>query len=324
MKLAAVIIVVLLVAAIFVVAMRRRPAIANAPAAPEASVDQLRRDVEALCAIGERSTFVPKSLDAAAAWIERELSAAGYRVERQTYRVESDRVDASNVIVELRGSTKPGEIVVIGAHYDCVTGTIGADDNASGVAALLALARRFASAKPERTLRFVAFANEEPPHFQSQDMGSWQYAKRCHDRRETIVAMLSLETIGYYDDARGSQQYPPPLSALYPDTGNFIALASNIASRALTARCVRAFRGRTSFPIESASMPEAIPGIGWSDQWSFWQFGWPAVMVTDTAPYRNPHYHEASDVPSTLDYARMAQVVEGLTGVVEELSAQSQ
>jgi Zn-dependent M28 family amino/carboxypeptidase len=283
-------------------------------------MDALRRDVEALCAIGERNTLRPQNLDAAAALIERELAAAGHRVERQTYRVERDGVDATNVIVELRGSTRPDEIVVIGAHYDSVIGTVGADDNASGVAALLALARRAADTKPARTLRFVAFVNEEPPHFQSHDMGSWQYAKRCHDRRERIVAMLSLESIGYYDARPGSQHYPAPLlSWFYPDVANFIAFASNLGSRALTSRCVDAFRARTKFPIESASLPEAVTGIGWSDQWSFWQFGWPAMMVTDTAPFRNPHYHEASDRPDTLDYARFAEVVEGLSAVVDEI-----
>lgn len=303
-------VVMLLVAAVLVIAARRRPALAPAAAPSQTLVDELHRDVTALCELGERNTFIPENLHAAAALLDRELAAAGYRVERD---------DAGNVIVEIRGSAKPHEIVVIGAHYDSVTGTVGADDNASGVAALLALARRFARAKPERTLRFVAFANEEPPHFQTQDMGSWQYAKRCHDRHETIVAMLSLESLGYYDTARGSQQYPVPLSAFYPDTANFIAFASNVGSRALNAQCARAFRARTSFPLETASMPEAVTGIGWSDQWSFWQFGWPAVMVSDTAPYRNPNYHEASDRPETLDYARMAQVVEGLVGVVEEI-----
>jgi Zn-dependent M28 family amino/carboxypeptidase len=282
-------------------------------------MDALRRDVEALCAIGERNTLRPQNLAAAAAFIARELAAAGHRVEQQTYRVERDGVDATNVIVELRGSTRPDEIVVIGAHYDSVIGTVGADDNASGVAALLALARRAASTKPARTLRFVAFANEEPPHFQSHDMGSWQYAKRCHDRREHIVAMLSLESIGYYDARRGSQHYPAPLSWFYPDVANFIAFASNLGSRTLTSRCVDAFRARTKFPIESASLPEAVTGIGWSDQWSFWQFGWPAMMVTDTAPFRNPHYHEPSDRPDTLDYVRLAEVVEGLSAVVDEI-----
>ena len=321
MKYAVAVVVILLLAAILVVAARRRPTLPPAASPPQPLVDALRRDVGALCELGERNTFIRENLHAAAALIDRELTAAGYRVERHTYRVERDDVDADNVIVEIAGSTTPQEIVIIGAHYDSVTGTCGADDNASGVAALLALARRFVDAKPERTLRFVAFANEEPPHFQTQDMGSWQYAKRCADRNETVVAMLSLESLGYYDAARGSQQYPAPLSAIYPDTANFIAFASNIGSRALTARCAKAFRARTPFPLETGSMPEAVTGIGWSDQWSFWQFGWPAVMVTDTAPFRNPHYHEASDRPETLDYERLAQVVEGLAGVVENLTS---
>jgi hypothetical protein len=310
---------VMLLAGMMVYAAKKRSPRTPVPlaaAAPD-SVARLRQDVESLCSIGERSTVVPENLSAASDYIERELTAAGYRVERQTYDVERDGVRADNLIAELKGSA---EIVVIGAHYDSVSGTAGADDNASGVAALLALARRFAGVKPRRTLRFVAFANEEPPHFQSRDMGSWQYAKRCHDRGETIVAMVSLETIAYYDDARGSQQYPPPLAALYPDTGNFIGFASNVGSRALLSRCMKAFRAATKFPAESAAMPEAIPGIGWSDQWSFWQFGWKAIMVTDTAPFRNPHYHRSTDLPDTLDYARLAHVVDGLEGVVRELA----
>jgi hypothetical protein len=310
---------VVLLAGVTLYAMKKRSPRTAQPldAPPRASVEGLRKDVEALCAIGERNTVVPENLARAADYIERSFTAAGYRVERQTYEVMRDGVRADNVIVELPGSD---EIVVIGAHYDCVNGTVGADDNASGVAALLALARTFAGSKPKRTLRFVAFANEEPPHFQSQDMGSWQYAKRARDRREKIVAMVSLETIGYYDDRPGSQQYPPPLAALYPNTGNFIGFASNVGSRALLSRAIKAFRATTKFPAESAAMPEAIPGIGWSDQWSFWQFGWPAIMVTDTAPFRNPHYHRPSDRPATLDYERLAHVVHGMEGVVRALA----
>jgi Zn-dependent M28 family amino/carboxypeptidase len=308
-----------LLAGLMAYAAKKRSPRTSAPLAeaPPAAVEMLRRDVAALCAIGQRNTLFPENLARAAALIERELAAAGYRVERQTYEVERDGVTADNVIAELKGGP---EIVVIGAHYDAVPETVGADDNASGVAALLSLARRFAGTKPAKTVRFVAFANEEPPHFQSRDMGSWQYAKRCRDRGETIVAMLSLETIGYYDDRRGSQQYPPPLAALYPDTGNFVGFTSNLGSRALLNRCVKAFRAATDFPVESAAMPELIQEVGWSDQWSFWQFGWPAVMVTDTAPFRNPHYHRPSDRPGTLDYGRLAHVVEGLAGVVRELS----
>ena len=319
-KLAIIVIILLLLVGVLVLAMRRRPSPPPAlPSPPPALVAELRRDVTALCAIGERSVFVPGSLAKAADWIAGELAAAGCKVERHTYRVEQDQVDADNVIAEIRGGTKADEIIVIGAHYDSVTGTTGADDNASGVAAVLALARRFAHAKPARTLRFVAFANEEPPHFQTKDMGSWQYAKRCKERGERIAGMLSLETIGYYDDRPGSQHYPAPLASFYPNTGHFIAFAANIASRRLNAQCVLAFKSRTNFPIESAVLPELIQESGWSDHWSFWQFGYPAAIVTDTAPFRNPHYHEESDLPPTLDYERMAHVVEGLTGVVEEL-----
>ena len=321
MKVALGIVVLLVIAIVVVMMVRKQPPTAAVPAAPsETLVAELRRDVVALCDIGERSTMVPEGLAAAADFIEGELEAAGYRVERHTYRVERDDVVAANLIAEIRGSTRPDEIVVIGAHYDSVTGTIGADDNASGVAGMLALARRFARTKPGRTLRFVAFVNEEPPHFQTHDMGSWQYAKRCHDRGESIEAMVSLEAIGYYSDEPHSQQYPPPISAFYPGTGNFIAFASNVGSLPLTAQCVRAFRAKSAMPVESASLPEVVTGMGWSDHWSFWQFDWPAIMVTDTALFRNPHYHETSDLPPTLDYARIAQVVQGMVGVTEELT----
>ena len=288
-----------------------RPAVTDAHRTLAA---ELRRDVTALCANGSRNMFETEQLDAAAKYVEQSLG----RVERQMFVVEE--IEVANLIQEIRGTTRPGEIVVIGAHYDSVEGTPGADDNASGTAGLLALARRFANAKPARTLRFVAFVNEEPPHFQTQTMGSWRYARRCHERKENVVAMLSLEMLGYYRDERGSQHYPPPLAALYPDTANFIAFAGNIKSRALVNQSVAAFRARTAFPAEAAVLPELIPQSGWSDQWSFWQFGYPALMVTDTALFRNPHYHAATDTPDTLDYERMAMVVEGLTGVVEELA----
>jgi len=219
--------------------------------------------------------------------------------------------------VEIRGSD---EIVVIGAHYDTILGSPGADDNGSGVAALLAIARRFAHEKPARTLRFVAFANEEPPYFTTEQMGSWVYAKGCHDRHERVVAMMSIEAVGYYRDTPGSQQYPAMLDAVYPTTANFIAFASNLRSHGLLQRCVEVFRGHATVPSEGAALPEDIPGIGWSDQWSFWRFGYDAIMVTDTALFRNPHYHQRSDLPDTLDYERFARVVEGLMAVVRSLA----
>jgi Zn-dependent M28 family amino/carboxypeptidase len=314
----AVVAVVAILAVVFVVVRRRARVAPQVRATPGLS-EQLRRDVESLCAKGPRNTFVPASLAAAADFIERELSAAGFRVERQTFAVEQDGTTADNLIVEIPGASRAKEIVVIGAHYDSVDDSPGADDNASGVAALLALARRFAHEKPARTLRFVAFANEEPPHFQTETMGSLRYAHRCHERGETVVAMISLESLGYYKDAPGSQQYPPPLAALYPDRGNFLAFAGNLDARALVFQSARAFREATPFPAEAAVLPQLIQEVGWSDQWSFWQFGWPAMMITDTAPFRNPNYHMVSDLPDTLDYERLAVVTEGLVAVVRGL-----
>ena len=298
--------------ALWFVFQRRGDPTPPAPSdADRALAVELRRDVEQLCVNGPRNVYAPENLAGAATYVERALG----KVERQTY--EADGAQVANLIHEIRGSD---EIVIIGAHYDSVGGSPGADDNASGVAALLALARRFKDVKTTRTLRFVAFVNEEPPHFQTRAMGSWQYARRCRERNENVVAMLSLETIGYYDDRPGSQQYPPPLGAFYPNRGNFIGFAANVGSRALVNRCARVFRAKARVPAESASVPEVIPQIGWSDQWSFWQFGYKALMVTDTAPFRNPHYHTTHDTPETLDYERLAMVVDGLHAVVLDLA----
>lgn len=302
----------------FMLSKRDRPSGRELPPPTEsqrALAAELRRDVVALCANGPRSHWSIGSLRAAARYVDRSLTAAGYDVDRHIYAAD---IGGENLIAEIRGTST--DVVVIGAHYDSVYDTPGADDNASGVAGLLALARRFAGAKPRQTLRFVAFANEEPPHFQSRDMGSYAYAKRCHERGERIVAMLSLEMLGYYDPRSGSQQYPPLLAAFYPKTGDFIAFAGNLQSRALVKRCAKAFRKHGAMHAESAALPGLIPQIGWSDQWSFWQFGWPALMVTDTALFRNPHYHMPQDRPETLDYDRMARVVEGLEAVVADLA----
>ena len=280
-------------------------------------ITELRRDVHALAGvIGERNLIAaPEAYEEAARFIEEAFREAGYAPVRD---------EAANIEAEIRGLAEINDdIVVIGAHYDTVPGSPGADDNGSGVAALLAIARRFARQRPRRTLRFVAFANEEPPYFTTEQMGSWVYAKRCHDRHERVVAMMSIEAIGYYSDAAGSQQYPAMLDAVYPTTANFIAFASNLASRALLQHCVDVFRRHATIPSEAGALPEDVPGIAWSDQWSFWRFGYDAIMVTDTAPFRNPHYHERSDLPDTLDYARLARTTEGLIAVIRDLAVVS-
>ena len=285
--------------------------------------DALRRDVEMLAGeIGPRGVVRPTELAASADFIERSLQEAGYDVERQCYNV--DGVTCCNLAVELSGTSRADEIIVIGGHYDSVLvdGILcpGANDNASGVAATLALARAFGGRQTARTLRFVFFVNEEPPYFQQVEMGSWVYAKRSRQRNENIVAMFSLETIGYYSDERDSQEYPFPLGLLYPSTGNFITFVGNVGSRKLVRESIGSFRRHAKFPSEGGALPGSMPGVGWSDHWAFWQEGYPALMVTDTAPFRYPHYHQASDTPDKLDYDRMARVVDGLERVVSDLA----
>ena len=280
--------------------------------------DELREHVGVLAGnIGERNMIRLRALRAAADYLRSSLVAMGYDVREQAFRVQGEEV--RNLEVEVRGSARPEEIVLIGAHYDSVIGAPGANDNASGVAALLALTRWAREQTFARTVRFVAFVNEEPPFFQSKAMGSRAYAREAKKRGEKIVAMVSLETIGCYLDTPGSQSYPAPFGFFYPRTGNFIAFVGNVGSRDLVHRVISAFRETTKFPSEGAAAPGLIPGIGWSDQWSFWQEGYSGEMVTDTALFRYAHYHTERDLPEMLDYERMARVVVGLERVIAAL-----
>lgn len=280
---------------------------------------RLRQHVTVLAKdIGERNTQHYEELQQAAAYLEKELRDEGYAVREVSYSVGGREMP--NIEAELKGSTRPEEIVIVGAHYDSVAGAPGADDNASGVAAVLELARLLRGSKLARTVRLVAFVNEEPPWFLTEEMGSLVYARAAKKRGDNIVAMLSLETIGYYSDALQSQQYPPPFHHFYPETGNFIGMVSNVRSHSLLRRVIGTFRETTRFPSEGLAAPASVPGIGWSDHWSFWEAGYPAVMITDTAPFRYPHYHASTDTPDKLDYERMARVTAGVERVVRELA----
>ena len=219
-----------------------------------------------------------------------------------------------------RGKSKPDEIILIGAHYDSVESSPGANDNGSGVAAMLEIARAFATLQPERTVRFVAFVNEEPPYFETDNQGSRVYAKLAHKRGDDIRVMLSLETMGYYSDQPGSQQYPKPFNLFYPDRGNFIGFISNFRSRAVMHDAVRAFRAHADFPVESCATFERIEGVNWSDHASFWREGYRAFMVSDTAIFRYPYYHTADDKPDKVNYPALARVSAGLCGVVAALA----
>jgi Zn-dependent M28 family amino/carboxypeptidase len=268
--------------------------------------------------IGERNVFHHDRLVMAADYIRETLAGAGYEVRLQPYEVAGKICE--NIEAEVRGGKRPDDIIVIGAHYDSVQGSPGANDNASGVAATLALARAFAETTPARTLRFVSFANEEPPLFQTEHMGSRVYAMRSRERGENIVLMLSLETIGYYSDEPGSQHLLFPLSLIYPSTGNFIAFVSNSENGFLVRQLVGSFRQQARFPSEGGALWGLIPGVGWSDHWAFWKEGYPAVMVTDTAPFRYPAYHSPADRPELVQYERMARVVSGLQAVIVEMA----
>jgi Zn-dependent M28 family amino/carboxypeptidase len=281
--------------------------------------DRLRRHVTVLAAeIGERNLSTPGSLAKSTEYISEKFRELGLPLREYSYSVNGNV--CVNVEAELKGTTRPDQIVVVGAHYDSVAGSPGADDNGSGVAAMLEVARLLRDSKPGHTIRFVAFVNEEPPSFLGETMGSLVYARRIKERGDNVVAMLSLETIGDYSDQKESQQYPAPFSLFYPDTGNFIGFVGDLGSRELVRRAIKTFRQTTKFPSEGLAAPAGTPGVGWSDHWSFWQVGYPAIMLTDTAPFRYPHYHQSSDTPDKIDYDRMARVVLGVSKVVAELA----
>ncbi len=281
---------------------------------------RLERHVRTLAeTIGERNVYRSAALTEAEAYIADQWQAMGYAVDRQTYEVHG--VSCSNVEITRPGDRHPDEILLIGAHYDSVFGSPGANDNGSGIAALLEMARGFAAAAADRTLRLVAFVNEEPPFSFGEHMGSMRYARAARDRGDAIQLMLSLETIGCYSDRPGSQGYPPFFRRFYPDTGNFIAFVSNFRSRRALKRFVAAFRRHSDFPTEHVATFSWIPGVSWSDHQSFWRYGYPALMVTDTAFYRYPHYHTSADTADHLDYVAMGAVTEGLERAVLNLAS---
>lgn len=267
--------------------------------------------------IGFRTYQDLDRLDKTVQYIAGEFAAFGYQVNHQSFKFAGNTY--RNVIAELKGRTSPEKVLVIGAHYDTVRTTPGADDNASGVAGLLRLAKLLAGKPQDKTVRFVAFALEEPPAYRTKNMGSYHYAAGLKKDREQVEGMVCLEMIGYFSDRPGSQHYPVPFMKLrFPKIGNYIAMVGNRKSKKFTLQMAGGFRKAVDLPLVTLNAPAIVVGIDFSDHWSFGKFGYPAFMVTDTAFYRNPNYHSPSDLPDTLDYNRMAMVVEGLVAAVEE------
>lgn len=288
----------------------------------DATAERLRDHVYRLAGtIGERNVYRPQALHAAEDYITQIWHGLGYTVVPQTYTVKGVR--SANLEITRAGSASPEEIILIGAHYDSVIGSPGANDNASGVAALLELSRLFTTVAPARTLRLVAFVNEEPPFFNIGQPGSMLYAREARRRGDNIRLMAALETIGCYRDEPGSQSYPPLLRYWYPDRGDFVAFISNFRSRRVMHRFARAFRAASDFPLEHAALPAIIPGVAWSDHLSFWRHRYRAMMITDTAFYRYPYYHTAQDTPERLDYHSLARLTTGLCRALVALADQS-
>jgi len=292
------------------------------PEPDPAIVERLHSDVHQLAGeIGERNVWRPAALAAAADYIETRLARSGGRVRCEHYQAEGQMV--RNIEAEFRGTEDPDCILVIGAHYDTrcgmqhsrstvrmdgVPGTPGANDNASAVAGLLEIARTLAGRAWPVTVRVVAFANEEHPFFQTHLMGSRVYAGACRQRHDNIAGMIALDDIGYFTDQPGTQKYFFPYNLFYPSTGSFLAFLTS-------------FRQCSDFPALGCVVPAVIPRIGWSDDWAFWQEGYRAMALTDTAFLRYPHYHTMEDTPDKLDYSKMAAIVSGLTAALPGLVA---
>jgi Peptidase family M28 len=297
---------------------------------PELTADEralaitLRSHVDAV-ASRPHNTAHPTELEASAKHIEQILVSFGYLPRAHKYLADGVEVRNIELIIEPQAgqnSTRNSiTTLVVGAHYDSAGDAPGANDNGSGVAALLEIARALKTHIMLSTrLRLVFFVNEEPPHFKTAAMGSVVYADALAQTGEKIRGMLSLETLGSYSDLPGSQKYPAPLSLFLPRTGNFVAIVGALDSRSFAADVTRRFRERTAFPSLGGVAPAIIPGITWSDHWAFGRIGVPAVMVTDTALFRYPHYHLPSDTPDKLDYERLARVTVGLTSVIRSMA----
>jgi Zn-dependent M28 family amino/carboxypeptidase len=284
-------------------------------AAQADSARRLREHVTAIASV-PHNVGHPEELERAALTIEQALAGSGYKVTRQPFRAGG--MEVRNIEAVIEPADPNAATLVVGAHYDSCCDAPGANDNGTGTAAVLELARRLADLRGQSPvrIRLVLFVNEEPPFFKTEQMGSLVHARRLAASGEKVLGMISLETIGYYSDQPNSQRYPAPLNLLYPSTGNFVAFVALTSSRPFLRKTVAAFRDAAAFPSVGGTAPGAIPGIDWSDHWAFEQVGIPALMVTDTALFRYPYYHTPEDSPDKVDYERLARVVSGLEQMI--------
>jgi hypothetical protein len=320
----AILLIIILIAAYLIysiVKVRFAPTVVPRPeSAASGDTRQLYAHVEHLSVrIGSRSVYEYSRLEEAKHYIVSCLERFGYTPEFQKY--SHDGQIFSNVIVSIAGKSRPDEIVIVGAHYDTVFGTPGADDNASAVAVLLEMSRILKDFSPERTVRLVFFVLEEPPSFMTEHMGSYVYAKEAKAKNENVKVMVCLEMVGYYSDRKGGQTFPLPLmEIMFSTTPDFIAVVGDLNSRSLVNAVRASLKHISGIPVETLTTVSFVPGVDFSDHRSFWKMGYPAVMITDTAFYRNPNYHTERDTIHTLDFGRMAELLKGLVQVACDLS----
>jgi Zn-dependent M28 family amino/carboxypeptidase len=280
-------------------------------------VARLRKHVETLSGqFVPRDFEHPENLDRAARYVIDDLSTTAAVVEEQPYTVDARTY--RNVLAHIGPNTR--ERIVVGAHYDAAGEQPGADDNASGVAALLELARLLSSTPPPMRVDLAAYTLEEPPNFAEPTMGSAVHARSLASKRARVRLMISVEMVGAFSDEPGSQSYPPLLGLFYPSKGNFVAVVGKWGQGAAIDEVASALRTGSELPVETLSAPAFVTGVDFSDHRSFWEHGYKAVMVTDTSFYRNPRYHTVDDRPETLDYPRMAEVVKGLHCAVQAVA----
>jgi hypothetical protein len=283
--------------------------------------DRLKDHVAAISA-GERNIAHYDGLERTAQYLEAALRGFGYGIGWQTYTVGGKDVRNIEATIEPADGDASPETIVIGAHYDSAVGTPGANANATGTAAVLELSRQLGNLKDRsgKRIRFVFFAIKEPPHFRTRDMGSLRYARALAARGERVAAMFSLDSLGYYSSESRSQRDPAPLDLVLPNRGDFVAFVGLLGSRPLASEALRLFRSYTQFPSLMGVGPGFIPALAGSDHWAFAEHGFPAILVTDTAALRYPHYHRPSDTPDKVDVAKLTRVVKTMEGVIREIA----
>jgi Zn-dependent M28 family amino/carboxypeptidase len=275
--------------------------------------------IEALSTtIGIRHHNHGSSLSTAATHIQTSFEELGFKPFVQQFEFKGTPMHNIGVIIP--GRNKAAKWVVAGAHYDTVPTTPGADDNASGVAALLELAKRLKDTNPERTICLCAYANEEHNGGAWENMGSYAHARSLKEQGIEVEGMISLEMLGYFSQEEGSQKYPFPFNLFYPTKGNFIGFVANTDSADFVRYCIEQFRLVATVPSEGTAAPEKFGDIGRSDHWAFWRHGWPAFMLTDTSNFRTPYVHTMQDTIDTLDLDSMTRVVVGIEAVILKLA----